>query len=51
FLLWGIEHHIIIFCLPLHTTSILQPMDIGLFRPLKHYYTSLLQEWRECPGC
>ncbi|RPB02126.1 CENP-B protein [Choiromyces venosus 120613-1] len=47
FLLWGIEHHIIIFCPPPHTTSILQPIDVGLFGPLKHYYTSLLQEQRE----
>ncbi|KAF8230968.1 hypothetical protein L208DRAFT_1022199, partial [Tricholoma matsutake] len=28
------EHHIIIICLPSHTTHTLQPCDIGVFSPL-----------------
>lgn len=32
------EHSIISFCLPPHTTHILQPLDVGLFQPFKHYH-------------
>ena len=33
------EHRIELFCIPPHTTYILQPLDVGLFSPLQHYYS------------
>lgn len=32
------NHRIEIFCLPAHTTHILQPLDVGCFGPLQNYY-------------
>lgn len=32
------NHRIEIFCLPAHTTHILQPLDVGCFGPLQKYY-------------
>lgn len=29
----GLLHNIIIFCLPPHTTHMLQPLDVGVFGP------------------
>src|SRR5258708_38125140 len=29
------DNHIILYCLPSHTTHALQPLDVGLFSPLK----------------
>lgn len=31
-------HNIALFCLPPHSTDMLQPLDVGLFGPLQHYY-------------
>jgi len=33
-----LAHNIILFWFPTHSTHLLQPLDVGLFRPLKHYY-------------
>ena len=33
------------FVLPAHSTHLTQPLDIGLFGPLQHYYGVLLAEW------
>jgi hypothetical protein len=33
------NHHIIPYCLPSHTSQILQPLDVGVFSPLQHYYS------------
>src|SRR5690606_15907560 len=32
------EHRIKLFCLPPHTTHLLQPLDVGLFAPLQKFY-------------
>ena len=32
------QNHIVIFCLPPHTTHECQPLDVGLFGPLKKYW-------------
>ena len=32
------------FCLPAHSTHLLQPLDIGVFGPLQHNYKTLLVE-------
>lgn len=38
FVLYCHENNIEMFCLPSHCTHILQPLDVGLFGPLQHYY-------------
>ncbi|PWW79681.1 hypothetical protein C7212DRAFT_169887, partial [Tuber magnatum] len=30
---------------PAHSTHLLQPLDVGLFRPLQHYYTNGLDSF------
>ena len=38
-------------CLPAHTTHILQPLDVGVFKSLKsHYYKACRKYTRENPG-
>jgi hypothetical protein len=32
------QHDIIPFRLPAHTTHLLQPLDVGIFQPLKHWH-------------
>jgi hypothetical protein len=32
------DYHIIPFCLPSHTTHLLQPLDVVCFRPYKHFH-------------
>ena len=34
-----LQHNIVLFCIPPHTTHIVQPLDVGLFSPLQHYYS------------
>lgn len=36
------EHKIILFRLPPHFTHLTQPLDVGCFQPLKHYYTQAI---------
>ena len=36
-----VENGIHLYCLPPHTTNILQPLDIAIFRPLKTYFSHL----------
>ena len=38
------ENQIELFCLPVHTTHILQPLDVGLFGPLQSYYGRRVEE-------
>ena len=38
FLSWCETHGIIVFCLPPHSTHLLQPLDVGLFGPLQQHY-------------
>lgn len=33
-----LEHHILPFCLPAHTSHVLQPLDVGVFSALEQYY-------------
>lgn len=35
------EHRIVLFCLPPHTTNILQPLDVAIFRPLKTAFSNV----------
>ena len=38
------EHRIILFVLPPHTSHVLQPLDVGLFKPLKTFFQSACSE-------
>ena len=35
---YALAHNIHIMCLPAHSTHLLQPLDVGIFGPLQHYY-------------
>ncbi|RPA95507.1 DDE-domain-containing protein [Choiromyces venosus 120613-1] len=35
---FALESNIQIICLPAHSTHLLQPLDVGIFSPLQHYY-------------
>lgn len=36
-----VQKDIHLFCLPLHRTNILQPLDVAIFKPLKTYFSKL----------
>jgi len=36
------KHNIHLYALPLYITHFLQPLDVGYFQPLKHYYGQAL---------
>ncbi len=38
------EHRILFFTLPAHTTHLLQPLDVVLFQPYKHYHVEAIDE-------
>jgi len=38
------NHNIIPFCLPPHSTHILQSLDVRCFQPLKHYHSIAIDE-------
>ena len=38
FIRFCVESSIRLYCLPPHTTHLLQPLDVGLFGPLQHAY-------------
>jgi hypothetical protein len=40
FIKFSAQHHIVIICIPSHTTHALQPCDIGVFGPLAHAWKS-----------
>lgn len=42
FLDYCVENKIIPYCLPPHTTHRLQPLDVSIFGPYKHYYQKQL---------
>nr|XP_054759887.1 uncharacterized protein LOC129266029 [Lytechinus pictus] len=45
------EHNIVLFLLPAHTSHFLQPLDVGVFSPLKsHYNVTCSRYLREHPG-
>lgn len=35
---YDLSHEIYLICFPAHSTHLLQPLDVGLFSPLQHYY-------------
>ncbi|XP_057297609.1 uncharacterized protein LOC130628645 [Hydractinia symbiolongicarpus] len=35
------ENQVILYCLPPHTTHVLQPLDVGLYSPLKTYFSRI----------
>ena len=43
FQLKAAEHHIKLFYYPSHLTHVLQPLDVGIFRPWKHYHSLAIQ--------
>ena len=47
FLNFRLQHDIIPFCLPAHSTHLLQPLDIGLFSLLQQHYSACLDDWLE----
>jgi len=36
------ERNIILFCLPPHTTHLIQPLDVVVFQPLKHFHAEAI---------
>ena len=44
FLLYCLQHRIIPFCLPAHTTHKLQPLDVAVFSPLKRKWSEAVWE-------
>ena len=38
------EHKIITVCMPAHSSHLLQPLDVGCFRPLKQAYSRQVEE-------
>lgn len=42
-----LNHKIVSFCLPPHSIHLLQPLDVGLFGPLQHYYSTILDKAAE----
>lgn len=47
FLSFCLENNIIPLCLADHLTDILQPLDVGVFRPPSRNYSQILKEWLE----
>jgi len=45
------EYKIIPFQLPLHSTHLLQPLNIGLFQPLKHWHQFDIQNIIQFSNC
>lgn len=39
---YGLKNKIVPFCLPPHSTHLLQPLNVGLFGPSMHYYSEAL---------
>ena len=38
-------HDIVLFCLPPHSTHLLQPLDVGLFAPLQQAYSKAVEDY------
>jgi hypothetical protein len=37
---WAKEHSVVLFVLPPHSSHLTQPLDIGVFGPMKHHYNN-----------
>jgi hypothetical protein len=46
FITFAENHHIIVLCLPPHTTHALQPCDVGVFSPLAAKWRALVSQVR-----
>jgi hypothetical protein len=44
FVIKAAENHIVVHTFPSHLTHCLQPLDVGIFRPWKHYQNQAIQE-------
>ena len=48
---YAVDHRIIVYCLPAHSTHLMQPLDVACFGPLAHAYRIALQDFiYEHPG-
>lgn len=45
FIEYCIKHNILLFCLPSHSTHLLQPLDVGLFSPYQHFYGRAVDDY------
>src|SRR5438270_11658475 len=45
FIQYCLEHNIVLFLLPLHSSHLLQPLDVSVFGPLKQAMSSLLSQF------
>ena len=44
------KNKIVLFCLPPHATHLLQPLDVVVFQPYKHWHTEAV-DVAACTGC
>ena len=44
FLQYAEFHNIVIFTLPPHSTHVTQPLNVGIFQPMKHYHSKVIDE-------
>jgi len=44
FLQYADLYNIVIFTLPPHSTHLTQPLDVGIFQPMKHYHSEVIDE-------
>ena len=42
---YALDHHIILYCLPSHSTHLMQPLDVACFGPLAKAYRTALQSF------
>lgn len=42
---YAMDNNIHLLCLPAHTTHLLQPLDVGVFRPLQNEYGKAVSQW------
>ena len=50
FLEFARDHRIAVVLLPAHSSHLLQPLDVGLFGPLQHYYEIEVELFSRVPG-
>ena len=43
-------NNIELYCLPPHSTHLLQPLDVGLFSPLQHEYSKAIEDYHNTTG-
>lgn len=50
FIDYALNHNVLVFSLPPHSTHILQPLDVRLFSPLARYYRNAMHKFISAPG-